>query len=137
MKRCVVESLPFAGAETTHIKPKFKIEENGVEEEISHLGREYFGELASSYLKSYKHNARFLDKQYGIRREDNGRFTIGCSILTVDDTSDISINSRHIKGNRGIWKLSIFENFTIVVVTADDLKRYKTILQLTNAHLQG
>jgi len=51
------------------------------------------------------HNARFLDKQYGIRREDDGRFLIGDSILTVDDTSDICINGKHFKGTRGLWEL--------------------------------
>jgi len=61
---------------------------------------------------------------------------IGDSILTVDDTSDISINGRHFKGNRGLWEILNRKNVTRGVVTADDLKRYKTILQLTNAHLQ-
>ena len=55
-------------------------------------------------------------------------FIIGDSILTFDDTSDISIIGRHFKGTRGLWELLTSKNFTIFVVTADDLKRYKTIL---------
>jgi hypothetical protein len=58
------------------------------------------GELASPYFKPNLHNARFLDKQYGIRREYDGRFMIDDSILTVDVTSDISINGRHFIGTR-------------------------------------
>jgi hypothetical protein len=62
---------------------------------------------------------------------------IGDSILTIDDTRDISINGRHFKGTRGLWELLTRKYGTRGFVTADDLKRYKTISQLTNAHLQG
>jgi len=64
-------------------------------------------------------------------------FMIGNSILTVDDTSVITINGRHFKGTQGLWDLLTRKNFTRGDMTADDLKRYKTILQLTNANLQG
>jgi len=40
-----------------------------------------FGEIASPYLSPYLYNRIFLDKQYGIRREDDGRFMIGESTL--------------------------------------------------------
>jgi len=78
-------------------------------------------EIACPYLNPYMHNARFLDKQYGIRREDHRRFMIGHSVLTVDDTSDISINGRHFKGTRGLWELLTRKNITRGVVTTDDL----------------
>ena len=87
MEQRVVESLPTAASEINPKKPKFEIEEDAEEEEISN-----FGELASPYLKPCQYNARFLNKQYGIRREDVGRFMTGDSILTVEDTSDNSIN---------------------------------------------
>jgi len=106
VKRRVVEFLPSTTAvyESTPRKPKFEIddeEEDDVEEEVSDLGRKNFGQIASPYLKPYIYNARFLDKQYGIRREDDGSFMIGDSTLSVDDTSDISIQGRHFKGTRG------------------------------------
>ena len=44
--------------------------------------------------------------------KDDGRFMIGDSILTVDDTSDISINGRHFKGNRGLWEILNRKNVT-------------------------
>jgi len=62
---------------------------------------------------------------------------IGDSVWTADDTSDISINWRHFKGTRGLWELLTRKKVPRGVVTEDDLQRYKTILQLTNAHLQG
>jgi hypothetical protein len=69
--------------------------------------------------------------------EDDSRCMIGDSILTFDDTSDISKNGRHFKGTRGLWKLLTRKNVITGVVKADDLKRYGTVLQLTNVHLQG
>ena len=61
---------------------------------------------------------------------------IGDSVLTADDTTDISINGKNFKGNQGLWELLTRKNVTRGVMTAEDLKRYKTILRLTNAHLQ-
>ena len=129
------KSLPTAAAEISAKQPKFDFDD--VEEEVGDSDKENFGELAIPYLKPYLHNAKFLNKQYGIRREDDGRFMIGDSVLTIEDTSDITINGRHFKGTRGQWELLTRKNFSRGVVTADDLKRYKTIFQLRNAHFQG
>ena len=62
---------------------------------------------------------------------------IGDSVLTVDDTSDISINGRQFKGANGLWELLTSKNVTRGFVTADDLKRCKTVFRLTNVYLQG
>ena len=102
-------------------------DDNGVEEDVRDFGRNYFGELACPYITAYLYNRRFLDEQYGIRMED-GWFMIGDSTLCVDDTSDISIKGRHFKGTRGLWELLTRKNVNRGFVTADDLKRYKTIL---------
>ena len=88
MNRGVVESSPLTSAAVepaTPRKPKFEIGEDDIEEEVSDLGRKNFGELASAYLEPYLHNVRYLDKQYGIRREDEGRIMIGDSTLSVGD----------------------------------------------------
>ena len=86
-------SLPTAPAVIATKKPKFEFDE--VEEQVSVLDSENFGEVARTYLRPYQYNARSLDKQYGILREDNGSFMIGDSVLTVEDTTDIRINGRH------------------------------------------
>ena len=62
---------------------------------------------------------------------------IGYSTLFVDDASDISLKGRHFKGNRGLWEILTRKNLDWGFITPDDLKSYKTILQMTNAHLQG
>jgi hypothetical protein len=89
-----------------------------------------FGTLGSPYL------TRLLDKQYGIRRED-GNFMIGDSKITVGNQGDIDIRGKHFKGTRGLWELLTRKNVDRKLVTPDDLKNYKIILQLTNAHLEG
>ena len=115
-----LEYLPTAPAEIAPKNPKFEFDD--VEEDVSDSDSENFGERASPYLKTYQYNASFLDKLCGIRREADGRFMIGDSVLTVDDTSDISINGIHFKGTRGLRELLTRKNVTRGVVTADDLK---------------
>jgi len=109
------ESFPTVAAEITPKKTKFEINDD-----VEFID---FGDLASPYLKPYPHNARFLDKQYGIRRDDDVWFMIGVSVLTVGYTSDISINGRHFERTRGLWELLTRKNVTRGFVTAVDLKR--------------
>ena len=54
-----------------------------------------------------------------------------------DNTSYISIKGRHFKGTRWLTELLTCKNVTRDVVIAEDLKRYKNILQFNTAHLQG
>ena len=84
-----------------------------------------FGELEGPYLKPYHYNGRYLDKLYGIRRENNGRFMICDSTLSGDDTSDICIKGRHFKGTHGLWELLCLKNVNRGVVKTDDLKSIK------------
>jgi hypothetical protein len=146
VKRRVVKPLPSTSFESvyesTPKRPKFEIEvedddnddeNDAVEEEVKDFGRKNFGEIASPYLTSYVYNRQFLDKQYGIRR-DIGRFLICSSTLSVDDASDISLKGRHFKDTMRLLDLTR-KNVYKAVITTDDLNRYKTILQVTNAHL--
>ena len=71
-----------------------------MDEDVIYFGRKNFGELASPFLTPYLYSRRFLDKQYGIRREDDGTFMIGDSTLSVDEARDISIKRSHFKGTR-------------------------------------
>jgi hypothetical protein len=134
--------------ETTPKTPKFETtvddddddnddDDDVVEEEVKKFGRKNFGEIASPYLTPHLYNRRFLDRQYGIRREDGGRFMIGDSTLSVEDASDIFLKGRHFKWTRDLWELLTCKNVDRGFITADDLKRYKTILHMTNVHLQG
>ena len=59
------------------------------------------------------------------------------SILAFDDTSGISINGSLLKGSADLFEQLTRKSVNRGVFTTDDLKRFKAILQFTNAHLQG
>jgi hypothetical protein len=93
--------------ETTPKRPKLQIatdeddDDDVVEEEVKVFGRNNFVEKARPYLTPYIYNVRYLDRQYGIRREDDGRFMTDDSTLCVDDATNISLKGNHFKGTRG------------------------------------
>jgi len=62
---------------------------------------------------------------------------IGDSNIRVDRESNLTIKGKHYKGTRGLWELLARKDMDCDVITESDLKRYKTILGATNAHLEG
>lgn len=76
----------------------------------------------------------YLDPQYGIRKEGD-TYMIGDSDVTMYDDGDFSIKGREFRGSPGLWDLLSSRNVKPENVTAQDLRSYKRILQLTNAHL--
>jgi len=60
---------------------------------------------------------------------------IGDSALLVDTESDITIKGQEFRGTKGLLELSTRNNVNRKFITTDDLKKYKKILVLTNAHL--
>ena len=61
---------------------------------------------------------------------------IGDSSIRVDRESNLTIKGKH-KGTRGLCELLERKDVNSDVTTESDLKRYKTILEATNAHLEG
>jgi hypothetical protein len=55
--------------------------------------------------------------------------------VTVDTNSDLYIREKHFKGTRGLWEL--LEKVDNSLASEDDLKQYKSIEDLTSAHLEG
>ena len=96
-------------------------------------GRENVGPVASPYLMPYDYKRRFLDTQYGVRME-GGMFMIGDSPIVVDTDGDITIKGRVFKGSKGLWELFTCKKVNTEFITKDDLKTYKKILTMTNAH---
>jgi len=107
---------------------------NFVEEEAREYGGENVGPVASPYLMPYVYKRRFLDTQYGVRKEGN-TFMIGDSPVLVDPGGNITIKDRLFKGTKGLWELLTRKNVNTEAVTKDDLKSYTKILTMTNAHL--
>jgi len=60
---------------------------------------------------------------------------IGDSQVLVDTSGDITIKERLFSSTKGLWELLTPKNVNTEAVTKDDLKSYKKILSMTNAHL--
>jgi len=73
---------------------------------------------------------------YGIRRVGDG-FMIGDSRVGVDRDGNIYIKNVEFPATKGLWELLRGKNVDKKLVTTNDLKQYKTILEMTNAHLEG
>jgi hypothetical protein len=62
---------------------------------------------------------------------------IGVSQLGVDRDGNIHIKDVEFPATKGLWELLTRKKVDNNSVTSADLKQYKTILKMTNAHLEG
>jgi len=93
-----------------------------------------YGDTASPFL--FSPNTRFLDTQYGMRK-DGDNLKIGNSNVTVDNSSNITIRGKQFEGTADLWKLLTRKTVDYNSIDKNDLHKYKTILEMTNAHLEG
>jgi len=77
---------------------------------------------------------RFLDTQYGIRR-DSEQLMIGDSPVFMNPDANLTIKGRVFRGTVGLWELLTRKNVNTQLVGKEELKTYNKILILTNAHL--
>jgi hypothetical protein len=77
-----------------------------------------------------------LGTQYGIRR-DGDNFKIGNSNVTVDNMSNITIRVKQSKGKEHLWNLLTRKNIDYDSINKNEIQKYKIILEMTNAHLEG
>ena len=69
----------------------------------------------------YVYKRRFLDTQYGIRK--NGDiFKIGDSALLVDKDGDITIKEKEFRWSKVMWNLLISKRVNKEHVTSEDLR---------------
>ena len=96
------------------------------------------GALASPYVSPYLYEfkKRSLDTEYGIRRDADG-WMIGDSRVGMDSDGNIHIKNVVFPATNGLWELLTRKRVDKKSITIDDLKQYKTILEMTNAHLEG
>ena len=64
---------------------------------------------------------RFLDEQYGIRRDGN-TLMIGSAAVIAGEKVDITIGGTRLGGTRGLWELLTRKNVNSDVITNSDLK---------------
>jgi len=55
----------------------------------------------------------------------------------VDRDGNIRINNVEFPATKGLWELLTRKRVDKHSVTTADMKQYKTILEMTNAHLEG
>ena len=82
----------------------------------------------------YVNKRRFLNTQYGVRK-DGDIFKIGDSSIGVDTGGDIMIKERIFKESKGLCELLTSKKVNTDFIPKNDLKTYKKILTMTNAHL--
>ena len=74
-----------------------------LEEYTKRFCRETNGSVARHYLMSYVYKRRFIDTQYGIRKDGN-TFKIGDSPELVDQDGDITIKETEFRGSEVLWE---------------------------------
>jgi hypothetical protein len=94
-----------------------------------------FGSTAAPYLAPYAYESDSLDRQYGIRK-DGDKYSIGNSTVTIDGDSNIYLRDKEFKGTEGLWELLTRKKTNLAAVTTKELRKYKSILQMTDAHLE-
>jgi len=62
---------------------------------------------------------------------------IGDSRVGVDRGGIIHIKETEFPATKGLWELLTCRKVNKKLITSDDLKQYKTTLEMTNAHLEG
>jgi len=109
-----------------------------VEPDVLECGARTLGELASPYVSPYLYESKWrgLDTEYGMRRVGDG-FMIGDSRVGMDRDGNIHIKNVEFPATKGLWELLTRKKVNKKSVTTDDLKQYKTILEMNNAHLEG
>ena len=93
-----------------------------------------YGATASTFL--FSPNTRLLDTQYGIRK-DGVKLKISNSNVLLDSFSNISIGGKQFEVTEDLWKLLTRKNVDYNSIDKNYLNKYKTILEMTNAHLEG
>jgi hypothetical protein len=96
-----------------------------------------FGTTASPFLLKYIYDddVEYLDIKYRMRKVDNV-YMIGNWYVTIDDARDIYVNDKRFRGTKGLWELLTRKKPNLVLITAQDYEKYKSILLMTSGHLE-
>ena len=92
--------------------------------------------MANPYLMPYVYRWRFVDTYYCMRK-DGDIVKIGDSAVLEDQDGDITVKETEFRGSEGLWELLKRNRVNKDYVTSDDLRQYKKILLISNAHLEG
>jgi NADPH-dependent 7-cyano-7-deazaguanine reductase QueF-like protein len=108
------------------------------EKDVTQFATHNFGTLASQYITPYLYRGGSnLDREYGLRRDQDGKFRVGNLKIEIDNNSNIFIASKNFKGTKGLFELLTRNKIQRSEITSHDLKIYKQILELSSAHRQN
>jgi hypothetical protein len=62
---------------------------------------------------------------------------IGNSVVEFDTPGVITVKGKHFNLTRGLWELLTRNDVDTGPISPNEMQRYKCILQLTSAHLEG
>ena len=103
---------------------------------VQAFSEQQFGKVASPYIASYVLHSANVDKDYGMRRDTDGKFRIGNALVTIDQDSNVIIQGVPYRGTKGLFELLTCKKVDMSVVTNRDMKSYRAILEGTHGHLE-
>ena len=98
---------------------------------VKAFSEQQFGRVASPYIASYVFHAADVDKDYGMRRDVDGKFRIGNSVVKIDHKPNVIIQGVPYKGTKGLFELLTRKKVDRSFVTS-----YRAILEATHGHLE-
>jgi hypothetical protein len=103
------------------------------EEDATQFATSNFGPYITLYIPQGGNN---LDREYGMRRNTNGKFRVGNSEAEINEKSNNLIANKRFRETKGLFELITRKNIMRSEITSDDLKTYKSILELTCANFK-
>jgi hypothetical protein len=104
--------------EATSVKPEEKY--------VTQFATHNFGSLASQYITPYLYRGgSSLDREYGLRRDQVGKFRVGNLKIEIGKDSNIFIANKKFKGTKGLFEILTRNKIQHSEITSHDLKTYK------------
>lgn len=92
---------------------------------------------ADEYISALdKNDTNYLDLIYGVRKESNGTYTLGKFPVTFGK-NEIEINRFRYPKTDGLMELLVAKHPNTTIITPNDKKNYKEILEISSAHRKG
>jgi len=103
---------------------------------VKAFSEQQFGRVASPYIASYVFHRADVDRDYGMRRDVDGKFRIGNSVVKIDHKSNVIIQGVPYKRTKGLFVLLTRKKVDRSFVTNSDMNSYRVILEATHGHLE-
>lgn len=89
---------------------------------------------ADKYMNALdKNDSNFLDLIYGVRKEPSGAYTLGNSKV-IFDKNNVDVDGFKYPKTHGLMELLVAKQPNQTMISQDDLKIYKEILEMSSIH---